>query len=120
MRYMVVIVHIYLLLMVIALVCRDVSTAAAASSSLAFLPGRRPMGKWSFSYKIQQGDNNLKGFSFRSIEQAAEHGVKSTNQDNSKAETQNSSNMDVEGIVYHIDYHVATTHPTPTPKHPKP
>lgn len=23
-------------------------------------------------------------------------------------------------LVYHIDYHGVTTHPTPTPKHPKP
>ncbi|KAJ0090711.1 hypothetical protein Patl1_14135 [Pistacia atlantica] len=26
----------------------------------------------------------------------------------------------LEDIVYHIDYHGVTTHPTPTPKHPKP
>ncbi|OMO77613.1 hypothetical protein COLO4_25057 [Corchorus olitorius] len=30
----------------------------------------------------------------------------------------NSNNMDE--LVYHIDYHGVTTHPTPTPKHPKP
>lgn len=35
-------------------------------------------------------------------------------------ETQNTSNMEVEDIVYNIDYHGATTHPTPTPKHPTP
>lgn len=29
------------------------------------------------------------------------------------------NNMD-DDIVYHIDYHGVTTHPTPNPKHPKP
>jgi hypothetical protein len=23
-------------------------------------------------------------------------------------------------LVYHVDYHGVTTHPTPTPRHPKP
>ena len=30
----------------------------------------------------------------------------------------NSDNLDE--LVYHTDYHGATTHPTPTPKHPMP
>ncbi|MFQ6639932.1 hypothetical protein Gotur_016176 [Gossypium turneri] len=28
--------------------------------------------------------------------------------------------MDDEIVNYHLDYHGVTTHPTPTPKHPKP
>lgn len=31
-----------------------------------------------------------------------------------------SSDNNIDDIVYHTDYHGATTHPTPTPKHPKP
>lgn len=27
---------------------------------------------------------------------------------------------DSDQLVYHIDYHGVTTHPTPTPKHPRP
>lgn len=30
------------------------------------------------------------------------------------------STNDYDEIVYHIDYHGVTTHPTPTPRHPKP
>ncbi|XP_021300018.1 uncharacterized protein LOC110428503 isoform X2 [Herrania umbratica] len=30
------------------------------------------------------------------------------------------SNDNMEDLVYYIDYHGVTTHPTPTPKHPKP
>lgn len=30
------------------------------------------------------------------------------------------STDDFDEIVYHIDYHGVTTHPTPTPRHPKP
>ncbi|KAI6682651.1 hypothetical protein NL676_036532 [Syzygium grande] len=34
-------------------------------------------------------------------------------------ELQTSSNNDsTDDLVYHIDYHGVTTHPTPTPKHP--
>lgn len=45
----------------------------------------------------------------------------STVQEGSKALTRTSSgeNLDHE-LVYHTDYHGVTTHPTPTPKHPKP
>ncbi|KAL3532765.1 hypothetical protein ACH5RR_006286 [Cinchona calisaya] len=119
MRYLVVIVLFYLLVIVITSVCKDASSAP----SLVFHPGRRAIEKWSLSYKNEQGDHSLKSFSLGSIKQAAGRGVKSTNQENSNAystEKQNSSSKDVEDIVYHIDYHGATTHPTPTPKHPKP
>lgn len=26
----------------------------------------------------------------------------------------------IDEVVYHIDYHGVTTHPTPTPRHPRP
>lgn len=31
-----------------------------------------------------------------------------------------SSTDNLDDLVYHVDYHGVTTHPTPTPKHPKP
>jgi hypothetical protein len=31
-----------------------------------------------------------------------------------------SSRDNLDDLVYHVDYHGVTTHPTPTPKHPKP
>ncbi|KAJ6912982.1 hypothetical protein NC651_015453 [Populus alba x Populus x berolinensis] len=31
-----------------------------------------------------------------------------------------SSSDNIDDLVYHVDYHGVSTHPTPTPKHPKP
>jgi hypothetical protein len=45
----------------------------------------------------------------------------STVQEGSMALTRTSSREKLDHeLVYHIDYHGVTTHPTPTPKHPKP
>ena len=44
----------------------------------------------------------------------------STMQEDSIAVEHRSSSKNLEEIVYHIDYHGVMTHPTPTPKHPKP
>lgn len=113
MRYLAAIISFYLLIMAITSVCGDASSASSASSSFR---------KLSVSYKSQQGIQNPKGSHFGSVEQAAGRGVQPTNQESEaySTETQNSNNLDAEDIVYHIDYHGATTHPTPTPKHPKP
>ncbi|CDP03014.1 unnamed protein product [Coffea canephora] len=114
MRYLVAIIFSYLLIVAITAVCEDANPSSSSSSSSR---------KWSVSYKSQQGIQNLKGSSYvGSVEQAAGRGAKPSNQESEaySMEPDNSSNMDVEDIAYHIDYHGATTHPTPTPKHPKP
>lgn len=33
---------------------------------------------------------------------------------------ESASVADEQELVYHVDYHGVTTHPNPTPKHPKP
>ena len=44
----------------------------------------------------------------------------STTQEDSIAVENRRGSNNLEETVYHIDYHGVTTHPTPTPKHPKP
>ncbi|GLT72762.1 hypothetical protein SLA2020_446660 [Shorea laevis] len=86
---------------------------SSSSSSLSLIPERRPMRKLGMlvphdkhkCHKMKV-DEEKKG---------------STVQEGSKALTRTSSgeNLDHE-LVYHTDYHGVTTHPTPTPRHPKP
>ena len=44
----------------------------------------------------------------------------STTQEDSIAVENRRGSNNLEETVYHIDYHGVMTHPTPTPKHPKP
>lgn len=44
----------------------------------------------------------------------------STIQEGSMAKESPSSGYNLDELVYHVDYHGVTTHPTPTPRHPKP
>ncbi|CAI9098436.1 OLC1v1035083C1 [Oldenlandia corymbosa var. corymbosa] len=92
-----------------------------ASASLALRPGRRSISEGR-SYHGPKGVQQVKGLTFDKAEQVAGHGAKLTSSYSNAyfPETQNSSNMNDEEIVYTIDYHGATTHPTPTPKHPGP
>lgn len=91
------------LLLVISLVCRD-ATSAASFSLGGFYTARRAGREW-----------RMATYHHHQHKEVAPPGDKSTDQ-----ETQNTSNMEAEDIVYNIDYHGATTHPTPTPKHPTP
>lgn len=44
----------------------------------------------------------------------------STIQEGSMAKDSPSSGYNLDELVYQVDYHGVTTHPTPTPRHPKP
>ena len=44
----------------------------------------------------------------------------STIQEGSMAKKSTSSGYNLDELVYQVDYHGVTTHPTPTPRHPKP
>ena len=44
----------------------------------------------------------------------------STVQESPVSNTYASSNSNIDELVYQIDYHGVTTHPTPTPRHSKP
>ncbi|PON37600.1 hypothetical protein PanWU01x14_318810 [Parasponia andersonii] len=56
----------------------------------------------------------------QNIKVAEKDSKTSTLEENSMTIIHESSDNNMDEVVYHTDYHGATTHPTPTPKHPKP
>ncbi|CAK9157513.1 unnamed protein product [Ilex paraguariensis] len=89
---------------------------SVSSSPLIFLPGRRPIRELRFSSSIQPGSRHK-------IKIDGEM-KRTTNQDRSDSTSTEmkraSRNGVADELLYHIDYHGVTTHPTPTPKHPRP
>ncbi|RVW76685.1 uncharacterized protein LOC100852603 [Vitis vinifera] len=89
------------------------SIASTSSSSLNFLPGRRHVRELSMSFSNRKNE-------YQEIQDVDDEMKPSTMQEDSIAVEHRSSSKNLEEIVYHIDYHGVMTHPTPTPKHPKP
>ncbi|KAA8535702.1 hypothetical protein F0562_030705 [Nyssa sinensis] len=84
------------------------SQSISSSPPLTFLSGRRPLREFSISSSKQQHQ-------YQKIK-VNEEMKGSTNREGSTAIECVSSNKDAEKLLYHIDYHGVTTHPTP--KHP--
>ncbi|KAG6698657.1 hypothetical protein I3843_08G030300 [Carya illinoinensis] len=104
------IIFLCLLMTIFSHIFPTISTPSP-SPSLILLQRRLPMRKLSMLlpydkhkyHKIQDGEE-MKG---------------STIEEGSVAFKSTSSRDNLDEIVYHIDYHGVTTHPTPTPKQPK-
>ncbi|KAJ9132064.1 hypothetical protein P3X46_034577 [Hevea brasiliensis] len=93
-----------------AAVCFFSCNISVSSPSVIFLTGRRSMKEQRMlplhingQEKNKVLDEDAKQMTIH--EHAREH--------------QHLSNNDLD-LVYHIDYHGVTTHPIPTPKHPRP
>ncbi|KAJ4709197.1 Solute carrier family 13 member 3 [Melia azedarach] len=89
------------------------SQTIASSASYTFYPGRRTLRE------LQKSSPNHKAPCHK-IKDMDDKISQSTVKDVSTAVKYATSNDSFDEIVYHIDYHGVTTHPTPTPKHPKP
>ncbi|KAJ8749756.1 hypothetical protein K2173_012307 [Erythroxylum novogranatense] len=91
-----------------------VSSNKGSSSSVIFLEARRSMREQAMSPLIshRNGPEKTEVCSFSDT----------ASQKDSKKHEPLSSSKHLDDLVYHIDYHGVTTHPTPTPapKHPKP
>ncbi|KAK9269398.1 hypothetical protein L1049_001171 [Liquidambar formosana] len=85
------------------------SSSSSSSSSLNYFPGGRFMEELSTS-KIE----------YRKAKVLVDNTMRSTMQEGSIAVEHSSSGENLDALVYHTDYHGVTTHPSPTPKHPKP
>ncbi|KAK9099879.1 hypothetical protein Scep_023309 [Stephania cephalantha] len=53
-------------------------------------------------------------------QEVVDKGRKQFNDERAFMNQDNETSEDGEELVYHVDYHGVSTHPTPTPKHPRP
>ncbi|GMY35127.1 Solute carrier family 13 member 3 [Fagus crenata] len=95
----------------------------STSSSTILLQGMRPMRKLmsmavpNDKHKYHQ----IKASNLKVPLNNDEEMKGSTIQEGSMALKRTSSHgYNSDELVYHVDYHGVTTHPTPTPRHPKP
>ncbi|KAL9442298.1 hypothetical protein AB3S75_018229 [Citrus x aurantiifolia] len=99
---------IFFCMITISLYLFSKSTASSAAST--FYPGRRTFTEVPISPPNQKNPHHNTQCEMQAID------------DKTKQSTVKyaASTDDFDEIVYHIDYHGVTTHPTPTPRHPKP
>ncbi|CAL8990369.1 unnamed protein product [Prunus brigantina] len=102
---------LYIIILCFLIAVLYFSSHNISSSSLAFLPGRKPMRKLSMpltnNKHVYQKLKVIDGKSETSMVEEIPVATKYAN-----------SNSDLDELIYHIDYHGVTTHPTP--RHPKP
>ncbi|KAK4564615.1 hypothetical protein RGQ29_006638 [Quercus rubra] len=84
----------------------------STSSSTILLQERQPMRKLS----MFMTHDKHKYHKIKNVEEMKG----STIQEGSMAKKSTSSGYNLDELVYQVDYHGVTTHPIPTPRHPKP
>ncbi|KAL9442297.1 hypothetical protein AB3S75_018229 [Citrus x aurantiifolia] len=95
---------IFFCMITISLYLFSKSTASSAAST--FYPGRRTFTEVPISPPNQKNPHhNTQAIDDKTKQSTVKYAA---------------STDDFDEIVYHIDYHGVTTHPTPTPRHPKP
>ncbi|KAJ6912122.1 hypothetical protein NC651_014712 [Populus alba x Populus x berolinensis] len=81
--------------------------SSSSSPSMFFLTGRRSMRE-----QRSMSEQRMSSVLDEKTEQA-------TIKEDSRQLEYPSSSDNIDDLVYHVDYHGVSTHPTPTPKHPK-
>ncbi|KAM5553605.1 hypothetical protein ABKV19_025704 [Rosa sericea] len=105
--------HIVLFCFLITVLYLSSHIMSSSSLSLSILPGRQPMRKLSMSLTNKKHENPK----IKVIDGDSETSMV---QENPVSNKYASINSNIDDIVYQIDYHGVTTHPTPTPRHSKP
>ncbi|KAL9398559.1 hypothetical protein Peur_007520 [Populus x canadensis] len=92
---------------------------SSSSPSMFFLTGRRSMSEQRSMSEKRMSSVTLRD-EHENTKVLDEKNEQATIKEDSRQLAYPSSSDNLDDLVYHVDYHGVTTHPTPTPKHPKP